>query len=127
MRSYFKKPLPRWQIAVEMLVLGFISPPIAPSATARPACRRATSPRGLYPPAPDLASAGARHTDAELFWIIKNGIKMSGMPAWGETHSDEELWALAAFVDDLPEMSASEYRALVPPGTTGNDAAHHEH
>ena len=45
--------------------------------------------QGLNPPAPDLAEEAAEMTPAELFWVTKNGIKMSGMPAWGATHEDE--------------------------------------
>jgi len=45
--------------------------------------------------------------------IIKRGIKMSGMPAWGPTHSEEELWALVAFLKLLPTMSTAQYRGAV--------------
>ena len=48
---------------------------------------------------------------AELYWIIKNGLKFSGMPGWGPTHDDHELWAMTAFVQKLPKMSAAEYKA----------------
>src|SRR5271166_240027 len=48
--------------------------------------------RGLYPQPPNLAEAPKRYSPAELFWIVKHGIKMSGMPAWSD-HSDDELWA----------------------------------
>lgn len=49
---------------------------------------------------------------AEQFWIIKNGIMMTGMPAWGASHSDEEIWNIVAFLRKLPEMSAEEYQQL---------------
>jgi mono/diheme cytochrome c family protein len=68
--------------------------------------------RRLYPPAPDLAETVRRYTPAELFWIVKHGIKMSGMPAWTD-HSDDELWATVAFVEKLPGMSEQEYAGLV--------------
>jgi len=67
---------------------------------------------GLYPQPPDLAAAAERYSDAELFWILKHGIKMSGMPAWSE-HSDAELWATVAFLKKLPRMSEQDYAALV--------------
>jgi mono/diheme cytochrome c family protein len=57
--------------------------------------------QGLYPPPPDLARTAPFYSAAELFWIVKNGIKMTGMPAWGD-HSDAELWATVAFVKKLP-------------------------
>jgi mono/diheme cytochrome c family protein len=67
---------------------------------------------GLYPQPPNLAYAAAQFGPAELFWIVKNGIKMSGMPSWAD-HSDEELWATVAFLEKLPGMSEQEYARLV--------------
>jgi mono/diheme cytochrome c family protein len=72
--------------------------------------------RGLYPPPPDLAKAAALYSPAELFWIIKHGIKMTGMPAWND-HSDDELWATVAFVEKLPDMTEQEYRVLAVAST----------
>lgn len=69
--------------------------------------------RGLYPAPPDMAHAAEEYSAAELFWIIKHGIKASGMPAWGPTHDDEELWPIVAFVQRLPELDAEDYRRLV--------------
>ena len=65
----------------------------------------------IYPAAPnlmDIAVVG-KWTDAELFWIIKNGIKDTGMPALGPTHGDEEMWGVTAFVKQLPNTSPEEY------------------
>jgi mono/diheme cytochrome c family protein len=67
---------------------------------------------GLYPRPPDLAHAPQHYTPGELFWIVKNGIKMSGMPAWAD-HSDEEIWATVAFIQKLPGMSEADYGKLV--------------
>jgi mono/diheme cytochrome c family protein len=68
--------------------------------------------RSLYPPPPDLAKTAPLYSSAELFWIVKHGIKMTGMPAWAD-HSDEELWATVAFVEKLPGMSEQDYARLV--------------
>jgi mono/diheme cytochrome c family protein len=68
--------------------------------------------RGLYPPPPDLAAIAKLYSDAELFWIVKHGIKMTGMPAWSD-HSDAELWATVAFMRKLPGMSERDYAGLV--------------
>jgi Cytochrome C oxidase, cbb3-type, subunit III len=68
--------------------------------------------RGLYPPPPDLAKAAPLYSPAELFWIVKHGIKMTGMPAWSD-HSDEELWATVGFLEKLPGMSEQDYASLV--------------
>jgi mono/diheme cytochrome c family protein len=67
---------------------------------------------GLYPQPPNLAEAAKRYSPGELFWILKNGIKMSGMPAWND-HSDDELWATVSFLDKLPGMSEQDYAALL--------------
>lgn len=69
--------------------------------------------KGLYPRAPDLAKAVKDWTSAELYVIVKRGIKMSGMPAWEPTHSAEQLWTLVAFLKVLPTMPAAEYQSAV--------------
>lgn len=69
--------------------------------------------KGLYPRAPDLAIAAKDWAPAELFVIIKRGIKMSGMPAWEATHSGDEIWDLVAFLKQYPAMPASEYQEAV--------------
>ena len=68
--------------------------------------------QGLYPPPPDLAKAASLYTPAELFWIIKHGIKMTGLPAWSD-HSDEEIWATVGFLEKLPGMNEQDYAGLV--------------
>ena len=84
-----------------------------------PGMKRTEISRGLYPRAPELR----RQTDltpAEQFWIVKHGVKMSGMPAWGVTHDDELLWDVVAFVRQLPELTPEQYETLV------KDAPKHE-
>lgn len=86
--------------------------------------------RGLYPQPPNLAQpaqhAGSHdHGDMaksarRQFWIIKHGIKMTAMPAWGTTHSDDEIWGLVAFLQRLPEMSPEEYARLQEPVAGGH-------
>ena len=64
---------------------------------------------GMNPPPPKLESQQVqRRLDAELYWIIKNGIKMTGMPAFGPGHTDEELWAMVAFVRRLPDLKPQD-------------------
>lgn len=62
--------------------------------------------RNLYPPAPDMrAEATQRLSDGELYATIKNGIRLTGMPAWGAPgEDDEESWALVAFIRTLPTL-----------------------
>lgn len=68
--------------------------------------------RGLNPPPPDLAVSAQNLSSAELFWITKHGIRMTGMPAWGPTHTDGDLWRVVAFVETLPDLDAPAYEAL---------------
>lgn len=76
--------------------------------------------RGLYPEAPELR-LGLAHTAAEEFWMIKHGVKMTAMPAWGRTHSDELIWDMVAFVRKLPSLSAQQYQALVKSAPEDHD------
>lgn len=77
-----------------------------------PGMKRNEISRGLYPRAPELRR-GSRSTPAEDFWVVKHGLKMSGMPAWGVTHNDEILWDVVAFLRKLPELTPDEYQTLV--------------
>ncbi len=93
--------------------------------------------RGLYPQPPNLAqpsghAGGHDHSNMDVsakrqFWIIKHGIKMTGMPAWGTTHSDDEIWGLVAFLQKLPEMSPEEFAALSEGAGGHGHSGGHEH
>lgn len=77
-----------------------------------PGVERSELSQGLYPRAPELARP-QNMTAAEQFWIIKHGVKMSAMPAWGKTHPDQLMWDMVAFVREMPGMSSAQYRTLV--------------
>lgn len=77
-----------------------------------PGMQRTEISRGLYPRAPELRR-GTALTPGQEFWVIKHGVKMSGMPAWGATHDDEVIWDMVAFLRKLPELTAEQYQALV--------------
>ena len=79
--------------------------------------------KGLYPPAPDLAQVSTHLSEAEIFWVIKNGIKMTGMPSWSD-HSDEEIWATVAFLKKLPGMTSEEYGKLIMESMTHGGHQH---
>jgi mono/diheme cytochrome c family protein len=66
---------------------------------------------GLYPHPPNLAQEDMQSVP-RAFWIIKHGIKMSAMPAWGKTLDDAAIWELVAFVRKLPEMTPETYAQL---------------
>ena len=69
--------------------------------------------QGLNPAAPDLAESAKEMSNTEFFWVTKNGIKMTGMPAWGKTHGDDDLWPVIAFLNKLPELDADSYQAML--------------
>src|SRR5262245_27463430 len=65
--------------------------------------------KGLNPEPPYLPDTVGRWSSGELFWIIKNGIKMTGMASYGAVHKDDEIWNLVALVQRLPKMTAEQY------------------
>ena len=66
---------------------------------------------GLYPPAPDLREAWTQGlTDGELFSIIENGIRFTGMPGWGG--EGEENWKLVLFIRHLPKITPEELKLM---------------
>ncbi|WP_412062231.1 c-type cytochrome [Rubrivirga sp. IMCC45206] len=83
-----------------------------------PGAERSVTGQGLAPTPPHLDDAAAEWSDGELFWVLDNGLKMTGMPAYGPTHSDEELWEIVAFLRRLPDVSPDAYAALVAPPDT---------
>ncbi|MGH6736671.1 MAG: c-type cytochrome [Methyloceanibacter sp.] len=85
-----------------------------------PGMKRTEMSRGLYPRAPELRR-GSDLSPAEEFWVVKHGIKATGMPAWGVTHSDEMLWDVVAFLRKLPELSPEQYQALVKEAPTHDE------
>ncbi len=86
--------------------------------------------QGLNPHPPDLAELSDELTPGEAFWVIKNGVKMTGMPAFGPTHEDTELWALVAFLQHMHEASASEFEQVMNRATCqapADDGHNHRH
>jgi mono/diheme cytochrome c family protein len=81
--------------------------------------------QGLYPRAPQL-SRGTDLSPQEQFWIIKHGIKMTGMAAWGVTHSDTLIWDMVAFLRKLPSFSEHDYREAVKNAPEDHDHAMHD-
>lgn len=77
-----------------------------------PGVERSELSQGLYPQAPELAK-DQDLSAAEEFWIIKHGVKLSAMPAWGKTHPDPLIWDMVAFVRRLPGMTPDQYQRLV--------------
>lgn len=83
-----------------------------------PGVSRAEWAQGMLPLPPALGEEAAEWRTPELFWIVKHGIKMTGMPAFGPTHDDGTMWNIAAFVAQLPTMTTDRYAAF-PEGHGG--------
>ena len=69
----------------------------------------------MYPPAPDMRQASTQNlTDGELFYIIQNGIRLTGMPSWGSgtSHDEQDSWKLVRFIRHLPKLTADEEREM---------------
>lgn len=67
---------------------------------------------GFNPQAPGFGANSDDMSPAELFWVTKNGIRFTGMPAWEPSRSDQEIWDIVSFLMTLPKMSAADYNAL---------------
>ncbi len=68
--------------------------------------RGTTLGRAMYPPAMDLVSPHVQHwSDADLFWIVQNGVRLTGMPSWKSGISESDTWKLVRFIHALPELS----------------------
>ncbi len=67
---------------------------------------------GLYPEAPNLARSAEHLSPQELFWVIKNGIKSTGMPGFARTHADDKIWAMVAFLEKMKDMTPQDYQAM---------------
>lgn len=76
-----------------------------------PGAKRSEVADGMLPQPPDLKKVADRYSAGELFWILKNGIKMSGMPSMA-SDGDEMLWATVAFLEKLRGLSDDEYNDL---------------
>jgi cytochrome c553 len=79
----------------------------APGQLASPIAQRIT------PVPPGLYSAARDFDPSQLFWIVRNGVKMTAMPAWPAPDRSDEIWAMVAFLKHLPELNTQAYAALV--------------
>jgi cytochrome c553 len=82
----------------------------------------------MLPPPPHLPTSMRPWTDAELFWIVKHGIKYTGMPGWAALEREDEIWAVVAFLRQIQRTHPKRYRELALgsvrlPGQTGKELA----
>lgn len=80
---------------------------------------------GMMPAPSAIVRVARQRSSAELYWVIENGIKMSGMPAWKYRLSGQEIWQLVALIKQLPKLSKSQYAQLAKQGNTPNQTASH--
>lgn len=81
---------------------------------------------GLYPQPPDLSTHGV-HDPAEAFWVIKHGVKLTAMPAWGRSHDDAAIWDMVAFVRQLPKMDQATFEAMAGRAADDGHGGHGHH
>lgn len=93
---------------------------------AGPGAEQAGWARGMLPRPPHLVEHASEWAPNQVFWIVKHGLKMTGMPAFGPTHDDQALWDITAFVKQLPGMTAQEYAAFER-GHGGDQDSGHSH
>jgi mono/diheme cytochrome c family protein len=67
---------------------------------------------GMRPRPPHLSEAATHWEPNEVFWLVKHGVRMTGMPAFGSTHDDQAIWSIVAFVKALPAMTPERYASL---------------
>ena len=84
--------------------------------------------QGLYPKPPDMRLPATQNlTDGELYYIIENGVRLTGMPAWGDPHPsgdarddrDEDSWLLVNFIRHLPHLTTDELKDMEHYNPTG--------
>jgi mono/diheme cytochrome c family protein len=78
---------------------------------------------GLTPGAPSLIQVAREWPANEIYWAVKNGIKMTAMPSWRYRMSDDEIWDVVAFVETLPRLSPAHYRVLIKAETASAKTA----
>ena len=77
-----------------------------------PGVARAEWVKGLEPTPPFLLNSGEQWSSQQLHSILAHGVKMSAMPSWGETRSNEQIWDLVAFLKALPRMSPAQFAEM---------------
>lgn len=78
---------------------------------------------GMNPEPPYYDHLGEGWSPSQLFWIVKNGVRMTAMPGWGKTRQDPQIWAIVAFVQEMGKTSAEEYQRLLAPAAAPAEGA----
>jgi mono/diheme cytochrome c family protein len=67
-----------------------------------------------YPPIPQLPHVGTQYSEPETYWIIKHGIRMTAMSAYGYAYTEDQLWSLAAFMHRIDKLTPAEIQSIQP-------------
>lgn len=78
---------------------------------------------GMTPTPVPLVHTARAWSPGEMFWVVREGIKMTGMPAWKYRMSDDEIWAVVAFLPAMAQLTPQQYAALAPSAAPGPEAA----
>jgi thiosulfate dehydrogenase len=70
---------------------------------------------GLFPPAPQLPQVGTEYTEAQIYWVIKHGIRRTGMFANGKWNTDKEVWTMAAYIKRIQSLPARVQEEIAKP------------
>lgn len=87
-----------------------------------PGERQTATVRAMEPKPPPIIEAAGNWRPAELFWIVKHGVKMTGMPGWPTEFRDDDVWAVVAFLDDIDNVEADYASLVAPPAEAADDA-----
>src|SRR5215471_8828805 len=87
--------------------------------------------QNLYPKPPDMRLAATQNmTDGEIFYIINNGVRLTGMPGWGDSHGNDDTWRLVLFIRHLPQLTDAEKKDMErfnPKSAADDEEEHGEH
>jgi cytochrome c len=83
--------------------------------------------QGLYPRPPVFSNKDYKNSPAAQFWVIKNGLKMTGMPAWTPPHTDEQVWEMVAFINKSKDLSPNQYQKLIEQSENTHNEDGHGH
>ena len=69
--------------------------------------------KGLNPAPPKLWESAKELSAEELYWVINNGVKMTGMPYWSHEYKEQDTWSVVAFLKQFPNISAEQYQQML--------------
>lgn len=68
----------------------------------------------LFPPVPQLPHVGTKYSESEIYWVVKHGIRMTAMSAYGPFYKEDQLWSIAAFIRRIDKLTPAELQAIQP-------------